>query len=642
MRWDDRRLRGANAALLVGALAACGSSDKPAETGYFLSGRVYDALTLEPLKDADLTLISGADREHVRSGADGAYTLGPIPPNTAYRVEGTLKDMEPFLFNGLPLPKLEDGQTTRSLFADVHLYESMHATPAFKVVLKSGNPRLSESLAVASIDFVPTRVGTDPATPAESDAEARSATTGAYAQADLTTLPNDAPSEASGYQVRVVNGEAQVPAGALHWGATYAVHVDAGPGFTPADFMLTPIHDGNVEVVLDPAAADGGGGGGAGGAAENLPQDTQQYFTGRIYDGVTLKRITDYSMRLEYYDRVINAQVDETGRYVVGPLLRNADYSIVFEATGYRSFLSHNQMLTKSNAELLSFYYDAFLYPSSVKAPAMKALFTLSDSAELPSGTVRFAPRSGSSLFDSVEETPAAIETPGGAKRQVWTNDEDLQQRAVVRSFTDGELDMSEGDFVLGVEYAVTVFGVDGHGILDGGRYRAGVDANPTFTLTPMAEKALDVVSTSLSDSPLAANNAIEFRFNHEIKFWPLSAEATMTRALNDNLSIDSPNADGDAKRNVLVSAPTTGTVAPDYRGVHATISGSSLTLQWDYNSDNSNLRLAQSDKDDPILNVTFGGLPAIVLYTGTTPNEQPTLLSDLVGNSVTIPISTR
>ena len=64
--------------------------------------------------------------------------------------------------------------------------------------------------------------------------------------------------------------------------------------------------------------------------------------------------------------------MDASGRYFVGPLLANADYSIVVEAEGYRSFLSHNELIpTAAELSLMSFYYDAFLYPSSVNTPGV-------------------------------------------------------------------------------------------------------------------------------------------------------------------------------------------------------------------------------------------------------------------------------
>src|SRR4029077_15635282 len=96
----------------------------------------------------------------------------------------------------------------------------------------------------------------------------------------------------------------------------------------------------------------------------HLSPGTSEYFSGRIYDGVSLSRLTDYSIQLEYFDRVIPGTVDSNGRYFVGPLVPNADYSIGVFSGGYRSFLSHNERISASSDDSLkSLYYDAFMYP---------------------------------------------------------------------------------------------------------------------------------------------------------------------------------------------------------------------------------------------------------------------------------------
>jgi hypothetical protein len=173
--------------------------------------------------------------------------------------------------------------------------------------------------------------------------------------------------------------------------------------------MMTDVRENDVEVVMHTTVE----------FPTQLPHANQRYFTGRIYNGVTLERLTKYEMRLEYFDRVLNAVVDADGRYVVGPLLANADYTIAVKAEGFRSFLSHNAKVAIAPSEAISsLYYDAFVYPDAVKAPAVRARFSLEGETRLPSGTVRFAPDSGSSLFDEREETPAGVGT------QMWTNDE--------------------------------------------------------------------------------------------------------------------------------------------------------------------------------------------------------------------------
>jgi hypothetical protein len=356
-----------------------------------------------------------------------------------------------------------------------------------------------------------------------------------------------------------------------------------------------------------------------------LPTGSQEYYTGRIYDGVTLERLSKYKLRLEYYDQVLTADVDASGRYVVGPLLPNADYSIIIEADGYRSFQSHNEQISGSDKALTSYYYEAFLYPKAVTAPAVHAKFVLRDSADRPSGSVRFSPRSASSLFDDPAETPA------GVKRQIWENDDDLQHRTVVRSFADGALDLEDDALVLGVRYAVTVFGVEKYTMLDNQTFQAGVDTNPTFTLSPMTEQTLQVVDTSADDPALLADGLVEFHFNHDVALYPRTSESNLVRTLNDSFSISSPDKDADNKTNVLVT-PTmamslAGSVAPDYRGVTFSIEGDRLSLHWDIERG-----LGTLDTDDPIYTIRYGGLSSVLLYTATVPSSPVVSLADLLG----------
>jgi hypothetical protein len=335
--------------------------------------------------------------------------------------------------------------------------------------------------------------------------------------------------------------------------------------------------------------------------------------------------MSGYKLTLEYFDRTMEATVDSEGRYVVGPLLANADYTITVEADGYRSFLSHNaKIATTPTAMVSSLYYDAFMYPEGVQAPAVHARFSLQGETTLPSGTVRFAPRGGSSLFNDDAETPA------GVARQVWTNDEDLQQRAVVRDFTDGKLDMADGDFVLGVEYEVTVYGVANYAILNGGSFRAGVDTNPTFTLQPINEAPLEIVAMSNDTAELSPTGTLEIRFNHDIAAYPKLDQNTALRSVNDGFAVTSPDKDLDGTQNTLVDAAALAAPVPAaYRGVTWEIAGDRLTLKWDREH-----ALSVSDTGDPITSVSYGNLNAIMLYTGTLPTSPATTLDVLLGTA--------
>jgi hypothetical protein len=596
--------------ILLGFATGCGSDDPKA--GYYLRGRVFDGATQDAVAKAELTLISGQSTQRVVSGEDGTYKVGPIEPSASYRLMAKAGGMEAFEFTGLALPALDPSVETRTLIGDVPMYEDSEETPAFKISVQSSDARLP--LTVASIDFVPGVAGTDPSTTAAAAVPGAGTVIGAYAQPTASSLPNSAHAAARAFHTVVKNGEVEIPANMLTWGATYNVRIDAGPDFTALTFPLTPVQAGDIEVVLETAGTP---------FSNQLPQNVQQYFTGRIYDGVALSRLTNFTMRLEYFDRVLAGTVDADGRFVVGPLLPNADYTIVVEAEGYRNFLSHNQKLPVSGSgSVSSLYYDAFLYPENVRAPSVNVRFTLEDDTKLPSGTVRFAPRTSSSLFNDDAETPA------GVNRQVWTNDEDLQQRAVVRDFSNGQLSIPEGDLVLGVEYAVTVYGVANHAILNNGSFRAGIDVNPTFTLEPVVEAPLEVVSVSSDNAALSPTASIEIRFNHPVVAYPRMDQAVALRAMNDAFAMTSPDKDEDGEMNELVDSSTlTAPIAPNYRGVSWEISGSSVTLKWDRERG-----LSASDTADPIESVSYGGLDSVMVYTGTLPNSPASSLADLLG----------
>jgi hypothetical protein len=580
-----------------------------------LRGRVFNGASLEPVGKAELTLISGEDTRHATSAEDGTYSIGPIEPSSSYRVGASADGMETFEFTGVALPALDPASTdrTRTLIGDVPLYKESMKSPAFKVMVSSSDARLPAN--IASVDFIPATVGTDPSKVALPAAPAASAIVGAFAEPRGATMPNDMHAESVAFHTSAMAGSVDIPEGSLTWGSTYNVRVDAGPDFTPVTFMLTPVKANDVSVVVPTTAK----------FPTQLPQTTQQYFTGRVYNGVSLERMKGFKLSLQYFDRSMEATVDADGRYVVGPLLANADYTIVVEADGYRNFLSHNaKVATSVTTQVSSLYYDAFLFPEGVQAPAVHAKFALQDDTKLPSGTVRFAPKGASSLFNDDAETPA------GVNRQVWTNDEDLQQRAVVRDFTDGKLDMTEGEFVLGVEYEVTVYGVANHAILFGGSFRAGIDANPSFTLQPITESPLEVVSMSSDSAALSPNGSIEIRFNHEIVAYPKMDSMVALRSINDGFSIASPDKDMDGTVNALVDAGAlTAPIPPAYRGVSWDIAGDRLTLKWDREHG-----LTTSDTGDSINSVTYGNLSAITLYTGTSPTSPAATLDVLLGMS--------
>jgi hypothetical protein len=622
------------------ALVGC-SDDKASDPSYYLRGRVYDGASQEALTGVELTLLSGTSTKHTKVDKEGNFKLGPITPETGYRISAKGDGLSPFEFTGVGLAAIE-GDDDRTLITDIPLYQGEEATPPINMLLADqGVAKL-----LASARFVPMAAGTDPgvteADEAWSDSEGVS---GHTCQSLLSTLPNDSFVGVASYRATFIDGKSEIPEGALVYGVTYKVTVDAGPAYEPVQFAITPVKKTDIQIALRRASSlDDNSNNDTEG---KLPTGTQQYFTGRIYDGVSQKRVTDYAMRLEYFDRVIAASVSADGRYVVGPLLPNADYSIVIEADGYRSFLSHNAKIAavpctstttggtgtgtgtttcSVTNNVTSFYYDAYLYPESVHSPATLARFRVRNDTALPSGTVRFSPRSGSSLFDEASETPA------GVNGQVWGNDEDLQQRTVVKTFTNGEVQIAEGELTLGVSYEVSVFGVSNYALLEGASFKAGFETNPTFTLDFVTEAPLQVVGWSTQFDELSPDGRVEIRFNQPIARWPLTAESSVVRQLNDGFRIISPDKDADAQTNVLVDAATlVAPVSPTYRGVSFEISGDRLIFTWA----RATGVFSKVDVDDLITHVQYRALDQVQLYSAALPNSTPVALSTLLPGGI-------
>lgn len=362
------------------------------------------------------------------------------------------------------------------------------------------------------------------------------------------------------------------------------------------------------------------------GAAWGCGSDDVYWFTGRVYDGATGARLTNYSVRLQYRDITEEGEVDSAGRYVVGPLLPYADYSVEVTAPGYRTFLSHNEFRAPAPSPSESLYFDAYVFPNSVQASSMRVIVSVSDSDAPPTtGAVRLQPTSGSALYRDVAQTPAGV--GGGAQRQVWTNDEDLQFRTVTRPIQNGVAQFDAGTLVYGVTYAVTVFGVANH--QDGSAiYRAGLDADRPVVLHPYETTELSLAFNSASLG-VVPSGELALVMNQPIQLDPTQTDASALRALDMGLRIDS----GDGNGNGLVNRLRDDTPAAIDRGVGFQVTGSRVVLRWDRSN-----ALATSDAADPIWNVTFGGLDTIRIRSISGGPSTSRTLAQLVGaSSVTL-----
>jgi hypothetical protein len=346
------------------------------------------------------------------------------------------------------------------------------------------------------------------------------------------------------------------------------------------------------------------------------------YFSGRVYDGVTGQRLTDYKMQLQYLDRRIDGQVDSDGRYFVGPLDAFDDYTVAITAANYRSFLSHNMMRTDGDPKVdESFYFDAYLFPTDLTAPGATFTVTLSDSAMPPSGSVRMRPTSGPSLLS----TPAA--EPAGVASQVWGNNDDLQFRTVQKDFENGTISFMDGDLVYGVTYEVTVYNVKGHQDLVAS-FTAGVDANQTFTMLPYTVAPLKIAFKSTDLGVPIANGQLVIVFNEPIALDPQEMPETYRLAVDKAFDIVAQNTNMNGTIDKLQP--------PGMRGIKLDVSGNNMTLSWDPNT-----ALQVQDVGDTILDVIYAGLSSVFVRPVGGDASSSTSVGALVGkDSVTVQVT--
>lgn len=345
-------------------------------------------------------------------------------------------------------------------------------------------------------------------------------------------------------------------------------------------------------------------------------------FTGRVYDGASGSRLTDYKLFLEYGRSSMRGNVDRNGRYAVGPLANGHDYTVAIEAEGYRSFLSHNRAIpipdrcrvTESRTcppmmSRNSRYYDAYLFPEGLPSPAVTFDITLDDNENLPSGLIRLRPTTLSILYDESGEQRAGI------TGQVWSNDDDLQARSVTKPFSDGAVTFDEGELVYGVRYVVTVFGIDGYAVRES-QYQSGLDGNQAILVSRVADAPLELSFASPDLGLPNAEGTVFLGFNQPIEFDFEERVDAYRKIVDDNFSIFSPGGG-----NTL---PDPGDTSPT-RGTGIEIVDNQVILTWDGTLDSS-------DDDDPIQSVTYGGLDQITIRSVRGPVTNRATIGELLG----------
>ena len=359
------------------------------------------------------------------------------------------------------------------------------------------------------------------------------------------------------------------------------------------------------------------------------------YFSGRVYDGATGEQLTDYDIVLTYRDKSVDGGLGPQGRYFLGPLAPYHDFTITIRAAGYRTLVSHNAFHEEDQRPFglgglnlvtdRSYYFDAYVFPSELKAPPVTFYITLGDSEEVASGNLRLRPTSAPSLMDEADEIPA------GVQDQLWHNDANLQLETVNREFTDGSQTLGEGALVYGVSYDVTIYGVEGYAEFHG-TFKSGFEGNQAYVLNPLSIPAISLALVTTEYGEPIPNGQVVFYFNQPIELDPRVSNNTYREMIDDAVSIFSPDADDDDEFNTLKEDERG---VEQERGTSLTLFENTLTLDW-----NPDEGLETTDDDDPIYAVTYGALDDIMIRPIDGMAGDAVSLRNLIGsNIITVPM---
>jgi hypothetical protein len=324
------------------------------------------------------------------------------------------------------------------------------------------------------------------------------------------------------------------------------------------------------------------------------------FLVGQVYDGATGARLTGYSLTIYYRDQKIDAQVSDTGRFVVKDLPVFQDYTVEISAPGYRAFRSHNAGFNVPNPGTLkagevsstqTFYFDAYMFPSNLVAPAVTLNVRKGTSTGMPaSGKVRIRPTSLSSLADMAPELPIGV----GA--QLWVNDEDLQAKPIARDF-NATIALAAGELVYGVRYQVNIYEVAGYQPFEG-TLLAGTEVAKTFVLQEETGDPLTGVMANTACRPPTTPNdvmasVISFEFSLDVELATIGTAGGYPEIVDNAFDMTSPDTTINGMRNTLALNTSSGV---QERGTSMSVSGKTLTFAW-----NPAIGLAMKDPADVI-----------------------------------------
>jgi hypothetical protein len=312
-------------------------------------------------------------------------------------------------------------------------------------------------------------------------------------------------------------------------------------------------------------------------------------------------------MTVTYRDQTLPAEVAADGRFIVRRLPVFQDYTVEIKADGFRAFRSHNSGFNIPNpnnqasppmSSSQTFYYDAYLFPTSLATEAIELTFRKgSTTGELATGKARIRPSTPPSLADDSTDTPVAV------GRQLWTNDEDLQAKSLNKDVVDGKLDIAPGELVYGVTYVISVYEVAGYQPLDV-TITAGVNGSQTYAMSdeltdPLTLTASNYATCRTASSPNDVSDSIvTFTFNTPIELSTSTYPGGAVELIDDGITITTNHIAADGGIDTLAAdlSPTV-----QERGTSLSVAGNTLTLSW-----NPSVGLAVKNIGDPITSVRY------------------------------------
>jgi hypothetical protein len=302
---------------------------------------------------------------------------------------------------------------------------------------------------------------------------------------------------------------------------------------------------------------------------------------------------------VKYRDIVVHTTVETDGRFVSTEALPTWQaYAVYIGAPGYRPFVSRNPGFDVPSALVMTndvgttsstqtFHYDAYLFPASLKAPAVAISVEKSDATTAPmtparaAGTIRLRPQSASLLEGTTDLSGLPVISPTTATRR-WVNDEDLLNQTITRPFTDGRVMIAEGELAYGVPYQLAIFDVKGYQplVLSGQQSLVAGTVTSRSVVLPLEQRdPLRILSTTADTCVPPSGQGTDFgatikiTFSETVQF----VGTTWAEDIDNGVAVQAP---GTGSSNVC-ALNTSVDPNKQERGTRTTLEGNVLTLAF-------------------------------------------------------------